>query len=331
MDFFQRTSVYLVVDGFEVMRQITTKQLQTLGVDTILTATNGIEALNILRKEHVDLVLSDLKMPTMSGLELLKVIRADKHLIRLPFLMITAEFDRKMILEVINAGTNGILFKPYTTQRLTEYIQKTLSFQQPRAEPLLSQASAMLTAQPVISTTKSESASHFAKSVSSFPDLTLQNDSRLLILIVDNDVASQLLLLKMFNNDYLVRTVSSGEMALTICRSDTPPDLVLLDIMMPGMDGFEVALHMREYPGSTNIPIIFVTAKNDHETLLKCMSLGAVDFVTKPIDLGVMRLRVSNFMHHLTLHKQLQTAYDDVLKQSRIRDMVDQITRNDLR
>jgi hypothetical protein len=68
MDFFQRISVHLVVDDFEVMRNVTVRQLRTLGADTILTAKNGVEALRILRQEHVDLVLSDLNMPVMSGL-----------------------------------------------------------------------------------------------------------------------------------------------------------------------------------------------------------------------------------------------------------------------
>jgi CheY-like chemotaxis protein len=323
--------VYLVVDDFEVMRQVTTRQLRNLGADKILTATNGIEALRILRQEHVDLVLSDLNMPVMSGLELLKAIRADEHLRRLPFLMITSEYDRQVIQAVIDAGVNSLLLKPYTPQRLAAHIQKTIAYQHQQEEQFQAQASAILQAQPVMNTSTSESASNFAPSVPSCPDVTLPKDSRPSILIVDDLVANQLLLSRLFNNNYFVRTVDSGEGALSICSSDTPPDLVLLDIMMPGMDGFEVARRMREYPGSENIPIIFVSAMTDNATQLKCMSLGAVDFVSKPIDLKLLRLRVSNFMRYVEMHKQLQTAYDDMLELSRTRDVVDQITRHDLR
>ena len=106
--------VYLVVDDFEVMRQVTAGQLRTLGADIVLTATNGVNALRVLRKEHVDLVLSDLSMPVMSGLELLKVIRTDERLCRLPFIVITSEIDRQLIQDVIDAGVNDLLFKPYT-------------------------------------------------------------------------------------------------------------------------------------------------------------------------------------------------------------------------
>ncbi len=313
-------TVYLVVDDFDVMRKVTAGQLRALGGDKILTAANGVEALRILRREHVDLVLSDLSMPVMSGLDLLRVIRADEHLCRLPFLMITSESDRQMIQEVIDAGVNDLLFKPYTPQRLATHIQKIMAFQHRRADQFQAQASAMLLAQSITST-----------STSSCSDLTLDSDSRPSVLIVDDDVANQLLLSRLFNNNYLVRTIGSGEGALSLCGSDAPPDLVLLDVMMPGMDGFEVARRIREHPGSANIPIIFVTAMTDHETQLKCMSLGAVDFVSKPIDLKILRLRVSNFMRYVALHKQLQTAYDDVVEMSLMRDVVDQITRHDMR
>ena len=167
-----------------------------------------------------------------------------------------------------------------------------MALQYPKADQFLSQASAM----------------PMAQSVSSCPDLTLQNDSRPNILIVDDDINSQLLLLRLFKKNYPIRRVSSGEEALSICRSDTPPDLVLLDIMMPGMDGLQVARRMREYPSSANIPIIFVTAKSDNQTLSQCLSLGAVDFVSKPIDGEIIRLRVRNFMNYVAMYKKLKTT-----------------------
>ena len=134
-------TVYLVVDDFEVMRQVTAGQLRTLGVETVLTATNGIDALRILRREHVDLVMSDLSMPVMSGLELLKAIRSDERLCRLPFIMkLPLKNDRKLIQEVINAGANDLLFKPYTPQRLSTHIQKVMALQKLRANQFQAQA-----------------------------------------------------------------------------------------------------------------------------------------------------------------------------------------------
>lgn len=87
------------------------------------------------------------------------------------------------------------------------------------------------------------------------------------VLVVDDTPDNLHLLSQLFKDEYKVKVAFSGEKALTICHSDPPPDLVLLDIMMPEMDGFEVAQRMREHPSSQHIPVIFVTAMTDSDAL----------------------------------------------------------------
>jgi signal transduction histidine kinase len=120
-------------------------------------------------------------------------------------------------------------------------------------------------------------------------------------------------------------------MALEMCQSSNPPDLVLLDIMMPGIDGFEVARRMREHPTSQTIPVIFVTAMTEKAASLRGFELGAVDFVTKPIDPDVLKPRVRNFMRYVALRKQMQFAYDSALELARLHEDVEQMTRHDLK
>jgi two-component system sensor histidine kinase/response regulator len=98
---------YLVVDDLELMRAVTVNQLRGMGYEKIKVARNGAEALEMLRAFKFDAVLSDWNMPVMNGLELLKAVRADAKLAKLPFLMITAEAERQRIEEVISAGVNG--------------------------------------------------------------------------------------------------------------------------------------------------------------------------------------------------------------------------------
>ena len=86
---------YLVVDDLELMRAVTVNQLRAMGCEKIYTARNGAEALRMLRANAVDVILSDWNMPVMSGLELLRAVRADPKLARLPFVMITAEAERQ--------------------------------------------------------------------------------------------------------------------------------------------------------------------------------------------------------------------------------------------
>jgi CheY-like chemotaxis protein len=155
--------------------------------------------------------------------------------------------------------------------------------------------------------------------------------ARQTILVVDDTPENLELVAQLFKDEYRVRVATTGEKALSICQSDDPPDLVLLDIMMPVMDGFEVARRMREHPLSDTIPIIFVTSMTGDDDRLKGFELGAVDYVSKPIHPDTLRLRVRNFMRYVGLHKQLQANYDGMLELSRLRESVENITRHDMK
>lgn len=299
---------FLVVDDFESMRKVTSTQLMSLGHSTIFTARDGVQALKVLRTESVDVVLSDWNMPVMHGLDLLKAIRSDARLCHLPFIMITAEVERTRIQEAIACGVSNILVKPYSAASLATRIDRAL---QPA---------------PVLQLPDEGAGALSEASAPAAPPV-----ARPTILVVDDTPDNLHLLSALFKDDYKVRVASNGEKALAICHSDTPPDLVLLDIMMPGMDGFEVARRMREHPSSEHIPVIFVTAMTDNDARLKGLSLGAVDFVTKPVDPDVLKPRVRNFLRYVELHKQLQADYDSMQEAARLREDVEHITRHDLK
>lgn len=123
------------------------------------------------------------------------------------------------------------------------------------------------------------------------------------VLLVD-DIRSNLLLLESaLARDYRLLTASSGEQALQIATAQLP-DLVLLDVMMPGMDGFETARAMRSRPALRDVPIIFVTAQSDDAAHVHGLELGAVDFLTKPFSLAVLRLRVGNVIERQRLRAE---------------------------
>lgn len=307
-----RQTVFMVVDDFEVMRKVTSTQLRTLGAEQILTAHNGADALKILQRQRVDVVLSDWNMPTMSGLELLKAVRADARLRNLPFLMITAEAERDRVEEAIACGVSDLLVKPYTAERLGTRIDKAMT-----SKPRSRAAAGTEVAQPASRTEGQLPAGKEARPPT--------------ILIVDDTPDNLHLLSRLFKEEYSVRIANNGEKALNVCCSDDPPDLVLLDIMMPDIDGFEVAQRMREHPSAENIPVIFVTAMDGDDARMKGLELGAVDFVTKPIDPAVLKPRVRNFMRYVALRKQLQADYDGMLEAARLREDVEHITRHDLK
>ena len=124
---------------------------------------------------------------------------------------------------------------------------------------------------------------------------------RATILVVDDMPDNLTLIRSLLKDDYTVKVASDGGKALMIGASDSPPDLILLDIMMPGMDGYEVCQRLKEDERTKDIPVIFITAKSDIEGEIKGFALGAVDYITQPIVHHIVQARVRT---HLQLkHK----------------------------
>lgn len=114
----------LVVDDFATMRGIIKNLLRDLGYNNIAEADDGSTALPQLKAGKFDFLVTDWNMPGMSGLELLRAIRSDANLAKLPVLMVTAEAKRDQIVEAAQAGINGYVVKPFTANTLKEKIDK---------------------------------------------------------------------------------------------------------------------------------------------------------------------------------------------------------------
>jgi len=121
------------------------------------------------------------------------------------------------------------------------------------------------------------------------------------VLIVD-DVPSNIKILgEAIRKDYNIAIATDGNKALEITFGEAPPDLILLDIMMPGMDGYEVCRRIKQCKATANIPIIFITSKSDADDETKGLEAGVVDYIVKPFSLPVVRARVKT---HLALKRQ---------------------------
>jgi len=117
---------FLVVDDFSTMRRIVRNLLAELGYGHVEEADDGRTALPMLRQGEFDVLITDWNMPGMPGLELLKAIRADAKLAKLPVLMLTAEAKREQIIEAAQAGVNGYVIKPFTAETLKAKLDKML-------------------------------------------------------------------------------------------------------------------------------------------------------------------------------------------------------------
>jgi len=115
---------FLVVDDFSTMRRIVRNLLKELGFSNVQEAEDGVDALNKLRSDQFDFVVSDWNMPNMTGIELLRAIRGDASLKHLPVLMVTAEAKKENIIEAAQAGASGYVVKPFTAATLDEKLKK---------------------------------------------------------------------------------------------------------------------------------------------------------------------------------------------------------------
>ncbi|MDB5884313.1 MAG: hypothetical protein JWR74_484, partial [Polaromonas sp.] len=143
------------------------------------------------------------------------------------------------------------------------------------------------------------------------------NGSPATILIVDDEVQNlKLLEVLLYPEGYVTLSAASGEEALAVIAQQAP-DLILLDVMMPGMDGYEVATRLKANPATANIPIIMITALADRSARLTGLHAGAEEFLTKPVDRAELWLRVRNLLrlkeygdllrnHSRTLELQVQ-------------------------
>jgi phosphoserine phosphatase RsbU/P len=130
------------------------------------------------------------------------------------------------------------------------------------------------------------------------------------VLIVDDTAENIHLLMNLLKDEYAIVAAKDGEKALKLIQGQNPPDIVLLDIVMPGMDGYAVCRRLKEDERTREIPVIFITALSEAEDEARGLNLGAVDYITKPFNPAIVKARVRN-------HLALREAYQALEKSQR--------------
>lgn len=161
--------------------------------------------------------------------------------------------------------------------------------------------------------------------------LAAQDDSakrKATILVVDDEVSNIEVMFATLGDDYEISFATSGEQALEIARLALP-DLVLLDVVMPGIQGFEVCEILKSDPLLSDIPVIFTTGLGDTEDEVRGLSIGAIDYVTKPIEPVILRNRVRNHIELKLLRDRLaEMAVTDALTGLHNRRKLDTLLRD---
>lgn len=145
--------------------------------------------------------------------------------------------------------------------------------------------------------------------------MELNQEKNSVLIVDDNPENIDVLIGSLRNEGYHLRAANRGKEALRIVFQTTPPDLVLLDIMMPDMNGFEVCQKIKEDPRTSRIPVIFVTARISEKDETRGFSLGAVDYIHKPISPMVVQMRVATHLALANQNRELEHRVADAVKE----------------
>ena len=136
-------------------------------------------------------------------------------------------------------------------------------------------------------------------------------EKRFKVLIVDDVPENIHILMETLKDEFSLVAATGGEKALRLARGEAPPDLILLDVMMPGMGGYEVCTHLKADPKTASIPVVFLTALSQEEDEAQGLKLGAVDYVTKPFRPALVKARVRNQLELKHHRDRLEDAVRD--------------------
>ncbi len=151
------------------------------------------------------------------------------------------------------------------------------------------------------------------------------------ILIVDDMPENLTIILDALKDDYAVVAARNGTKALQLAMTEPTPDLILLDIVMPEMDGYQVCFHLKEMEVTRDIPVIFLTSLEETGSEANALSLGAVDFIRKPIHPTTLKLRVKLHLELFQSRQRLEEQNRQLVESARLREDIEQIVRHDLK
>ena len=307
----------LVVDDNQQMRSVVKGILGDLGLNNVFLAGSGEEACRILKERPIAAVISDLDMPGMDGLELLRWVRGNLADKELPFMLLPSEANRDGLREAAAAGVTECLIKPFTLATFHSKLQAMFQVRGHAAAKRAAgmRAAAMLAAPP------------------SLIGMERPLDERIkeaTVLVVD-DIATNIKVIAgmLADEGYGVKVAISGRKALEIVRAQRP-DIILLDVMMPDMDGFEVCRRLKADPATADVPVIFLSAKDQADDIVGGLELGAVDYVTKPVDPAILKARMRTHLRLAAMLAELKRQNAAVAGNAQLREEVERLARYNL-
>lgn len=236
-----------VVDDDDLVNSLLEQSFKKEG-HQIMTFIRGEQALEKLKTEKPDLIILDINMPGMNGIEVLEKLKSDEKYKNIPVIMLTKKSDNEDILSGFASGAIDYITKPFKVEDLVMRAMKILEMQNIK--------------------------------------ILIVDDDELLVDVIEK---------KLLQQGYAILKCYNGKDVLKIVE-EQKPNLILLDIMLPGMDGITILKHVKANPVTANIPVIVLTAKRQKSNVIKCLENGAHECITKPFDLEEITVRIESIL-----------------------------------
>jgi diguanylate cyclase (GGDEF)-like protein/PAS domain S-box-containing protein len=250
----------------------------------IVAATSGEKALELAcRSPRPDLILLDIKMPGMDGYSVLSHLKADPATADIPVIFVTALAETADEARGLRLGVADYITKPVNPELLHLRIRTQLELRRYRGNPVMFDVGG-------------NGNGNGNGPAAAKPSL----------LVVDDVPENVHELLEVLKGDYRIMVACNGAKALEIVAGANPPDLILLDIVMPEMDGYEVCRRIKATESGNRIPVIFVTVVDATDQKVKGFDVGAADYITKPFDIDEVRARVRTHLELARLRRYLE-------------------------
>jgi len=249
----------LVVDDNDMNRDLLSRRMEQEGYH-VAAASGGQQALDILQQERFDLMLLDIMMPDMNGYAVLEHVKADTGHRAMPVMMITADNDADSVKLCVRLGAVDYIVKPVNMAVL-----------------------------------KSRVWGHIAKANQKHGlntgKISYATEGAHILVVDDLEINRDLVAHRLSKVGYIVKTAESAEAALRVLGTEVI-QLVLLDLMMPDVDGFQLLEQMRKTPRFANLPVIILSGEDSSESMTRGLVLGANDYVLKPFYAPILKSRI---------------------------------------
>ncbi|MCP5195665.1 MAG: response regulator [Gammaproteobacteria bacterium] len=284
----------LVVDDDPGNVKLICAMLATERLD-ILTARDGKIALEVINHNKIDLILLDIMMPGMDGYEVTKRVKENILTKDLPIILVTALNSEEDKRHGLDAGADEFITKPINKFEIISRVRSMLRLRQYRDQ------------------IKVRKQSEDPLSLPSLSPISVRNNTQNVLLVEDNRNDIEIIKQIIINEPYNLRLAATGEEAIDLAKNEKI-DLILLDVMLPGIDGYNVCQHLKTNAHTSDIQIVMITSLSDLDSKLRGVEEGVDDFLVKPIDKRELKLRIAALLKKKAyldeLHSHREKALD---------------------